>query len=95
MGKRVVFQIEGQPVAVLIPVVPQMERKSDGTIGPADKQLSVLHIGQKDVPAGAPFWIVDAADVPADRTFRDAWELDEAAMGVPDGYGGTYQEGAA
>lgn len=95
MDKCVVFQIEGQPVAVLIPVVPQMERKPDGTTGPADNQLSVLQIGQKDVPAGIPFWIVDASDVPADRTFRDAWELDEAAMGVPDGYGGTYQEGSA
>jgi len=93
--QRVVYQREGQPVAVLIPVVPQLEKKPDGTVGPADKQLSVLQIGQKDVPAGAPFWIVDVADVPADRTLRDAWELDEAAMGVPDGYGGTYQEGAA
>ena len=27
----------------------------------------------KDVPAGKTFEIVDAADVPTDRTFRDAW----------------------
>lgn len=28
----------------------------------------------KVVPAGKPYKIVDVADVPADRTFRDAWE---------------------
>ena len=26
------------------------------------------------VPAGKPYKIVDVADVPADRTFRNAWE---------------------
>ena len=28
----------------------------------------------KDVPEGAAYEIVDAADIPTDRTFRDAWE---------------------
>lgn len=28
----------------------------------------------KDVPAGKPYKIVDVADVPSDRTFRNAWE---------------------
>lgn len=28
----------------------------------------------KAVPAGKPYKIVDVADVPTDRTFRDAWE---------------------
>ena len=28
------------------------------------------------VPAGKPYLIVDAADIPADRTFRDAWTAD-------------------
>lgn len=28
----------------------------------------------KVVPAGKPYKIVVVADVPADRTFRDAWE---------------------
>ena len=30
----------------------------------------------KDIPAGKPWKIVDAADIPADRTFRDAWTAD-------------------
>lgn len=28
----------------------------------------------KDVPEGKPFELVDAADIPTDRTFRGAWE---------------------
>lgn len=31
-------------------------------------------LAAKDVPAGKPFGIVDAADIPTDRTFRNAWE---------------------
>jgi hypothetical protein len=46
--------------------------------------LLVEQIARKDVPAGAPFLIVDVADIPADRTFRAAWEAD---FSTPDGYG--------
>ena len=28
----------------------------------------------KAVPSGKPYKIVDVADVPSDRTFRNAWE---------------------
>jgi hypothetical protein len=28
----------------------------------------------KDIPEGAEYAIVDVADIPSDRTFRDAWE---------------------
>lgn len=28
----------------------------------------------KDVPQGVSFQIVDVADIPSDRTFRNAWE---------------------
>jgi len=28
----------------------------------------------KDIPEGAEYAIVDAEDIPSDRTFRDAWE---------------------
>lgn len=35
-------------------------------------------IAQKDVPAGKPYKIVDASDVPTDRSQRNAWTVDEA-----------------
>jgi hypothetical protein len=31
-------------------------------------------IAAKDVPTGKPFKIIETADVPTDRTFRNAWE---------------------
>lgn len=36
--------------------------------------LTVEEIAAKDVPEGTPYEIVDASDIPADRSFRDAWE---------------------
>jgi len=56
--------------------------------------LTLLQTGQKDVPEGVPFWIVDKADLPLD-ILQEAWELDEAALGEPSGIGGTYREVAS
>lgn len=36
--------------------------------------LTIEQIAAKDVPAGTPYKVVDAADIPTDRTFRNAWE---------------------
>ena len=46
-------------------------------IVPADCGLSIEEIAFKDVPAGKPYQIVDVSDIPADRTFRDAWTYEE------------------
>lgn len=32
------------------------------------------YIAEKDVPSGKPYKVIDVADIPTDRTFRDAWE---------------------
>ncbi len=37
--------------------------------------LTIEEIAAKDVPAGVPFRIVEASDIPEDRTFRNAWEF--------------------
>ena len=70
---RIVYQQFEQPAAIIIP---------------CECGLTLEQIGRKDVPVGVPFWIVDASTIPADRTFRDAWELDTASMGEPSGFGG-------
>lgn len=36
-----------------------------------------IEAAMKDIPAGKPYKIIDTADVPTDRTFRDAWEYAE------------------
>lgn len=38
---------------------------------------TIEELAEKDVPAGRPYKIVDASEVPSDRTFRNAWEYSE------------------
>lgn len=47
-------------------------------------------IAKKDVPQGKPYKLVDAADIPSDRSQRDAWTVDEAEL--TDGIGGESNE---
>ena len=36
--------------------------------------LTIEEIAARSVPEGKHYKIVDVADIPSDRTFRDAWE---------------------
>jgi hypothetical protein len=47
-------------------------------------ELPIADVAQKDVPAGTPYLIVDAASIPEDHTFFNAWEAD---FSNPDGHG--------
>ena len=49
---------------------------------------AIEEIAEKDVPAGKPYKIVSVDEIPSDRTFRDAWEADEADL--TDGVGGEH-----
>ena len=50
-------------------------------------ELDINEVARKDVPAGVDYWIVEDNEVPSDRTFRDAWELNVSDLGTPDGQG--------
>ena len=41
-----------------------------------------VELALKDVPEGVPYEIVDAADIPSDRFFRNAWVANGAAVDV-------------
>lgn len=58
--KRIIYPTGDGGVAVIVPA--------------PDCGLTIEEIARKDVPFGKPFKIVNAADVPNDRTFRNAWE---------------------
>ena len=47
-------------------------------------------IAQKDVPTGKPYKIIDASDIPADRSQRNAWTVDDADL--TDGVGAESNE---
>jgi hypothetical protein len=39
-------------------------------------ELPSGEVARKDVPAGSPYMLVDAKQIPADFTFFNAWEAD-------------------
>ena len=63
MNSRIIYPTDEGGVAIIVPA-PECE-------------LTIEEIAAKDVPAGKPFKIVDVADIPTDRTFRNAWEYTE------------------
>tara|TARA_Y100001973_G_C5188232_1_gene329231 strand:+ start:1089 stop:1289 length:201 start_codon:yes stop_codon:yes gene_type:complete len=61
--KRIVYIQDDGIVAIVVP--------SDNC------GLTVEEIQAKDVPSGKTSYIIDATDVPSDRTFRNAWTYTE------------------
>jgi len=58
-------------------------KNTDGTIAiiiPADCGLTIEQIAQKDVPTGLNYKIVDVSEISSDRTFRDAWTIDDSEL---------------
>ena len=52
-------------------------------IRPTEEALAVYSIeaiAQKDVPAGKPYRIIDASEIPTDRSQRNAWTVDDADL---------------
>ena len=56
-------------------------------------ELDINEVARKDVPADVNYWIVEDSEVPSDRTFRDAWELNPIDLGTPDGQGIVQKHG--
>lgn len=65
--KRIIYPTDDGGVAIEIPT-PEWLAKEGST-------MEVL--AKERVPAGKPYKIVDVADIPSDRTFRNAWEFSE------------------
>lgn len=60
-----------QPSGVIAVIWPTAE---------AVEAFGIDAIARKDVPAGQRFAIIDAADIPADRSMRAAWTVDDADL---------------
>ena len=60
MNSRIIYPTDDGGVSIVIPA-PECD-------------LTIEEIAAKDVPAGKPYKIVNVADIPTDRTFRNAWE---------------------
>lgn len=60
MNQRIIYPNDDGGVSVIVPA--------------AECGLTIEEIAAKDVPQGKPYRIIDASEVPTDRTFRNAWE---------------------
>ncbi len=78
MTKRILYKTDEGGVAVVIPSPEAIEK------------YGIEAIALKDVPSGKAFKIVEASDIPSDRTFRAAWEVDESTL--TDGVGAESNE---
>ena len=62
--KRIIYQNESGGVSVIIPT----------------GELPIEEVAAKDVPEGVPYEIVDEADIPSDRYFRNAWVMGDCCV---------------
>lgn len=75
MSKVIIYKQDSGLVAIVYPT-------------PEAAELYGIHdIANKSVPAGKPYRIIEDSELPADRSHRDAWTVDDAEL--TDGVGGV------
>jgi hypothetical protein len=72
----IIYKQDNGVLAVIRPTVEALEL------------YGIEAIAAKDVPAGKPYKIVDASEIPTDRSQRNAWTVDDAEL--TDGVGAEY-----
>jgi hypothetical protein len=77
MNSRIIYPTDDGGVAVIVPAPECLLTHT------------IEEIAAKDVPAGKPYKIINAEDMPSDRTFRNAWEVQ---IDAPDGVGAESNE---
>ena len=75
MTQYIIYKNDDGGVSIVIPAPEALEK------------YGIQAIAEKDVPEGKPYKIIDASEIPQDRTFRSAWTVDEAEL--TDGVGGS------
>jgi len=70
---RILFRQDSGVVAIMSPILKDINPVTG-------KVFTVEEIAKKDVPKGYKYKIVEDSDVPTDRSFRDAWTVDESDL---------------
>jgi hypothetical protein len=76
MNQVIIYKQDNGVLAVIRPTVEALEL------------YGIEAIAAKDVPAGKPYKIIDASEIPTDRSQRNAWTVDDADL--TDGLGAEY-----
>ena len=64
--KRIIYKQDNGVIAIIIPAI--------------NETMSIEEIARKDVPTGKAYKIVNVSEIFSDRTFRDAWTIDDSEL---------------
>ncbi len=70
---KILYQLDDGTVAIVVPVLTEINPDT----GVA---YTIQEIAEKDVPTGKKYKIVEDSDIPTDRSFRNAWVVDESDL---------------
>ena len=65
---RIIYKKKNGVVSIIIPTQDAL------------KSMTVEEIAKKDVPTNYKYKIVDVSEISSDRTFRDAWTIDDSEL---------------
>ena len=82
---RILYKHSADGVVSVIVPAPKILLEINSDTG---QLWTVEDIAKKDVPTGYKYKIVEDSEIPTDRSFRDAWIVDETDL--TDGVGADY-----
>ena len=70
---KIIYKQDDGTVAVIVPVLTEINRTTGNP-------YTIEEIAAKDVPTGYKYKKLEDSDVPTDRSFRNAWTVDESDL---------------
>tara|TARA_R100001224_G_scaffold79088_1_gene49293 strand:+ start:639 stop:872 length:234 start_codon:yes stop_codon:yes gene_type:complete len=70
---KIIYKQDDGTVAVIVPVLTEINQTTGNP-------YTIDEIAAKDVPTGYKYKKVEDSDVPTDRSFRNAWTVDESDL---------------
>ena len=70
---KIIYKQDDGTIAVIVPVLTEINRTTGNP-------YTIDEIAAKDVPTGYKYKKLEDSDVPTDRSFRNAWTVDESDL---------------
>tara|TARA_Y100000401_G_scaffold65257_1_gene51993 strand:- start:304 stop:537 length:234 start_codon:yes stop_codon:yes gene_type:complete len=70
---KIIYKQDNGTVAVIVPVLTEINLDTGNP-------YTIDEIAAKDVPTGYKYKKLEDSDVPTDRSFRNAWTVDESDL---------------
>ena len=70
---RIVYKDDSGAVNIVVPILTEINPETG-------KPFTLDEIAAKDVPTGKKYKKIEDSDVSSDRSFRNAWTVDEADL---------------